>query len=188
MMPTELLSPGIFQMLAALLVPLIAAGLWRNVYMAGIPVVAFWWTLGLTPGDNLTVEIFDLTLIVMRIDNLSLIFAYIFQIATLISIIYAWHIRDTVQQVAGLIYSGAAIAAVFAGDLVTLFVMWELTALASVFLIWARRDAASFRAGMRYLVIQVGSGVLLLAGSIIHYQATGSIAFNFLGIGTLGTN
>ena len=66
--------------------------------------------------------------------------------------------------------------------------MWELTALASVFLIWARRDAASFRAGMRYLVIQVGSGVLLLAGSIIHYQATGSIAFNFLGIGTLGTN
>ena len=188
MMPTELLSPGIFQMLAALLVPLIAAGLWRNVYMAGIPVVAFWWTLGLTPGDNLTVEIFDLTLIVMRIDDLSLIFAYIFQIATLISIVYAWHIRDTVQQVVGLIYSGAAIAAVFAGDLVTLFVMWELTALASVFLIWARRDAASFRAGMRYLVIQVGSGVLLLAGSIIHYQATGSIAFNFLGIGTLGTN
>ena len=188
MMPTELLSPGVFQMLAALLVPLIAAGLWRNVYMAGIPVVAFWWTLGLTPGDNLTIEIFDLTLIVMRIDDLSLIFAYIFQIATLISIVYAWHIRDTVQQVAGLIYSGAAIAAVFAGDLVTLFVMWELTALASVFLIWARRDAASFRAGMRYLVIQVGSGVLLLAGSIIHYQATGSIAFNFLGIGTLGTN
>ena len=41
MMPTELLSPGVFQMLAALLVPLIAAGLWRNVYMAGIPVVAF---------------------------------------------------------------------------------------------------------------------------------------------------
>jgi len=188
MMPTELLSPGIFQMLAALLVPLIAAGLWRNVYMAGIPVLAFWWTLGLTPGDNLTVEIFDLALIVMRIDDLSLIFAYIFQIATLISIVYAWHIRDTVQQVAGLVHSGAAIAAVFAGDLVTLFVMWELTALASVFLIWARRDAASFRAGMRYLVIQVGSGVLLLAGSIIHYQATGSIAFNFLGIGTLGTN
>jgi len=187
-MPTELLSPGIFQMLAALLVPLIAAGLWRNVYMAAIPVVAFWWTLGLTPGDNLTVEIFEISLIVMRVDSLSLVFAYIFEIATLISIIYAWHIRDTVQQVAGLIYSGAAIAAVFAGDLVTLFIMWELTALASVFLIWARRDGSSFRAGMRYLIIQVGSGVLLLAGSIIHYQATGSIAFNFLGVGTLGTN
>lgn len=186
-MPSELLSPGIFQMLAALLVPLFI-GQWRNLYMAAIPIVAFWWTLGLSPGDSLIVDVFDLSLIVMRVDNLSLMFAYIFEIATLISIIYAWHIRDTIQQVSGLIYSGAAIAAVFAGDLVTLFVMWELTALASVFLIWARRDGPSFRAGMRYLVIQVGSGVLLLAGSIIHYQATGSIAFNFLGVGTLGTN
>jgi len=186
-MPSELLSPGIFQMLAALLVPLFV-GQWRNLYMAAIPIVAFWWTWGLSPGDSLTVDVFNLSLIVMRVDNLSLMFAYIFEIATLISIIYAWHIRDTIQQVSGLIYSGAAIAAVFAGDLITLFVMWELTALASVFLIWARRDGPSFRAGMRYLVIQVGSGVLLLAGSIIHYQATGSIAFNFLGVGTLGTN
>jgi multicomponent Na+:H+ antiporter subunit D len=186
-MPSEFLSPGIFQMLAALLVPLFI-GQWRNLYMAAIPIVAFWWTWGLSPGDSLTVEVFDFSLIVMRVDNLSLMFAYIFEIATLISIIYAWHIRDTIQQVSGLIYSGAAIAAVFAGDLVTLFVMWELTALASVFLIWARRDGPSFRAGMRYLVIQVGSGVLLLAGSIIHYQATGSIAFDFLGVGTLGTN
>ena len=186
-MPSEFLSPGIFQMLAALLVPLFI-GQWRNLYMAAIPMVAFWWTWGLSPGDSLTVEVFDFSLIVMRVDNLSLMFAYIFEIATLISIIYAWHIRDTIQQVSGLIYSGAAIAAVFAGDLVTLFVMWELTALASVFLIWARRDGPSFRAGMRYLVIQVGSGVLLLAGSIIHYQATGSIAFDFLGVGTLGTN
>ena len=188
MMPTELLSPGIFQMLAAVLVPLIAAGLWRNIYLLAIPIVSFWWTIGLTPGDILTAEIFDLSLIVMRVDSLSLVFAYVFEIATLISIIFAWHIRDAVQQVAGLVYSGAAIAGVFAGDLVTLFVMWELTALASVFLIWARRTGPSFWAGMRYLIILIGSGVLLLAGAIIHYQATGSIAFNALGVGTLGTN
>ena len=46
MMPTELLSPGIFQMLAAVLVPLIAAGLWRNIYLLAIPIVSFWWTMG----------------------------------------------------------------------------------------------------------------------------------------------
>jgi len=186
-MPSELLSPGIFQMMAALLVPLFF-GQWRNIYMATIPIVAFWWTLGLNPGDHFEVAIFEVSLVVLRVDNLSLVFAYIFEIATLISILYAWHIRDTVQQVAGLVYSGAAIAAVFAGDLITLFLMWELTALASVFLIWARRDDASFKAGMRYLVIQVGSGVLLLAGSIIHFKSTSSMAFDYLGVGTLGTN
>ena len=60
---------------------------------------------------------------------------------------------------------GRAIGAVFAGDLITLFVYWELTAVSSVFLIWARPHARSLPgSGMRYLIIQVGSGVLLLAG------------------------
>ena len=39
-------------------------------------------------------------------------------------------------------YAGSAIGAVFAGDLVTLFFYWEGTAIASVFLIWARRTEA----------------------------------------------
>ena len=35
---------------------------------------------------------------------------------------------------------------------------------------------------MRYLVIQVLSGVLLLAGAALHYRATGSLAFEFIGL------
>ncbi len=46
------------------------------------------------------------------------------------------------QHVAALIYAGAAIGAVFAGDLITLFVYWELTAVSSVFLIWAEPHRA----------------------------------------------
>ncbi len=58
----------------------------------------------------------------------------------------------------------------YAGDLITLFVFWELTAITSVFLIWARRTERAYRAGMRYLIIQVGSGVLLLAGALFHVR------------------
>jgi len=36
---------------------------------------------------------------------------------------------------------------------------------------------------MRYLVIQIGSGVILLAGVLLHYHATRSIAFDQLGTG-----
>ena len=61
-------------------------------------------------------------------------------------------------------YAGAAIAALFAGDLITLFVYWELTAITSLFQIWAQRTERAFRAGLRYLIIQVGSGVLLAFG------------------------
>ena len=83
---------------------------------------------------------------------------------------------------------GAAIAAVFAGDLISLFVFWELTAISSVFLIWASRNEDSLQCGVRYLIIQVASGVILLAGALLHYQETKSIEFsNFLVDGELST-
>ena len=124
----------------------------------------------------------------VRVDKLSLAFGYIFYIATLLALIYALHVRDPMQQVAGLVYPGSAIGAVFAGDLITLFVYWELTAISSLFLIWARRNGRAFRAGMRYVIIQVGSGTLLLAGAIVQVQETGSIAFDYLGLsGLAGT-
>ena len=86
-----------------------------------------------------------------------------------------------------MIYAGSAIGAVFAGDLVTLFIFWEGIAVASVFLIWAARTERAYRAGMRYLVMHVGSGVLLLAGVLIHYRQTGSLAFGALGLDSPGT-
>ena len=87
---------------------------------------------------------------------------------------------------AGLIYAGSAIGGAFAGDLITLFIYWEGTAIASVFLIWSSKTENSYRAGMRYLVIQVGSGVLLLAGAIIHFKQTGSLAFDKMGLTGIG--
>ena len=89
----------------------------------------------------------------VRIDGLSLIFGYIFHIAATLSVIFAWHNEDVVEQMAGLSYAGAGIGAVFAGDLITLFIYWEAMAITSVFMIWARRTDAAYNAGMRYLIV-----------------------------------
>jgi multicomponent Na+:H+ antiporter subunit D len=85
------------------------------------------------------------------------------------------------------VYIGAAVGALFAGDLVTLFVFWEGTAVASAFLIWCRRTPQATAAGLRYLAIQVISGLLLLAGLVLRYQATKSIAFERMTLGEPGT-
>jgi multicomponent Na+:H+ antiporter subunit D len=121
------------------------------------------------------------------VDRLSRIFALVFCLAAFLGNLYAWHLRDTVQQVAALLYAGAAIGAVFAGDLITLFIYWEGTAISSVFLIWARGTQGAYHTGMRYLLIQVGSGVILLAGVILLYSETGSIAFQRMELGSLAT-
>ena len=48
-------------------------------------------------------------------------------------------VEDKTQHIAGILYAGSALGAVFAGDLVTLVIFWELLAMTSVFLVWARR-------------------------------------------------
>jgi multicomponent Na+:H+ antiporter subunit D len=167
--------------LGAALVPLLR-GAARGAYMLLLPVASFAFLLSVPLGAHGQVELFGQTLVLMRVDKLSLLFAYIFLLATLLSVIFALHVDDTVQQVAGLVYAGSAIGAVFAGDFVSLFVYWELTAVSSVLLIWARRGEQSAATGMRYVIIQLLSGMFLLAGSLMHWRNTGSLAFDQIGL------
>src|SRR5690606_9627498 len=121
------------------------------------------------------------------VDRLSLLFGYIFHIAAALAVIYAFHERDAVQQVAALVYAGSTIGATFAGDLFSLLVYWEGTAVSSVFLIWASRTDAAARAGLRYLMIQIGSGLLLMGGMIVLYGETGSLLFDRMTLSGAGT-
>ena len=133
------------------------------LYMSGLQTREF--TLGF--------HVFELSLV--SVDKLSLMFAYLFHIACTICLIYAMHLKDKMQLVAGLTYAGSAVGAVFAGDFITLFVFWELLAVTSAFLVFARRTHAARAAGIRYLMIQILSGVALLIAAIMHFQSTGLI-------------
>ncbi len=180
------LPPGLILILGGLALVLVPARL-RAAYMLALTFAGLAQIWILPAGAHGNVQLFGYTLTLIRVDKLSLAFGTIFHIAAAINVIYGWREKDTVQHVSALVYAGAGIAAVFVGDLVSLFVFWELTAIASVFLIWASRTERAFWSGMRYLVIQIGSGVILLAGVILHYRATGSIAFDKLGLVSLPT-
>ena len=175
------LNPAFILIVGGLLVPLLHGTL-RKAFMLALPLLGIVQLWGLPYGEMGLIHIFDFQLVTLRLDQLSFIFALIFFIAAFLGVLYALHVKDTIQHVAALVYSGAAIGAALAGDLLTLFVYWELTAIASVFLIWARRTQHAFRVGMRYLIIQIGSGVILLAGVVLHVSATHSLAFNHIGL------
>lgn len=174
------LPPFVPFFLAAALA-LLVRGSARNIIMLMAPVLGGLHLLGVPEGLHWQIAFMGYELTPYRVDKLSLIFGFAFHIAAFIAILYALHVRDTVQQLAGMLYAGSALGAVFAGDLLTLFVFWELLALSSVFLIWARRTTRSYFAGIRYLVIQVFSGVVLLAGILFHANSTGSLDFGLIG-------
>jgi multicomponent Na+:H+ antiporter subunit D len=194
------LPPGMILIVGALIVPLLRGRLQQAALLL-LPILsALHLVIFLPAGTSIGLEYFGYQLTPIHIDRLSLVWGYIFHIAAFVAALYALHVKDSVQHVSALVYVGAAIGAVFAGDLITLFVYWELTAVSSVFLIWASRNERSYRAGMRYLIIQVGSGVLLLSGILLHFRDTGSLAFvdafhallpshdgQFLGLNSPGT-
>lgn len=180
------LPPFVPFFLAALLI-LVTRGWLRLAVMLATPVLggAHLW-LDVPAGTNLAVPILEYELALLRTDRLSLLFGYLFHIAAFIGVIFSLHVRDTMQQVSAMVYAGSALGAVFAGDLITLFIFWELLAISSVFLVWARRTDRAIRTGMRYLIIQVMSGVLLLAGALVRYYQTGSLDFEFIGLEGIG--
>lgn len=181
MWTTEL--PPFVPFFIAAMLALITHGWLRNVILIATPVLGgLHLYLDVSSGIISTVSIMEFDLQLMRTDRLSLLFGYLFHIAAFIAVIFAWHVRDRIQHAAGMLYAGSALGAVFAGDLIALFVFWELLAVTSVFLIWARRSERAIRAGIRYLVFQVSSGMLLLAGALLHYDQTGSLAFDFIGL------
>ena len=159
---------------------------WRPAWTLFTPLAGLVNLLALESGVHWRVGILDYELVFGRIDKLSLLFALLFHIAAALGAIFALHVRDTVQQASALLYAAGALGAVFAGDLLSLFVFWEAMAVASVFLVWAGGTERATRAGLRYLAAQVASGVLLLAGALIHHGETGSLEFAALSLDGLG--
>ena len=162
MWPVEL--PAFVPFFVAALLALVTRGYLRSVLMLSI-VTLSGLHLWFIDGDVLVnMHFLEYELTPYRVDSLSIVFGYVFHIAAFVSILFALHIKDTMQHVCGLLYAGSAMGALFAGDLLTLFVFWEILAVSSVFLVWARRTERSYQSGLRYLIIQVGSGVILLGG------------------------
>ena len=159
----------------------------RQALMLAVPVASCAALLQLPSDLLVSMSILDLQLEPVRVDRLSRLFGILFHIGAFIGIVFSLHSRDRTQHVAALAYAGSALGAVFAGDLLTLFVFWELLAVSSVFLIFASRTERSYGAGMRYLVIQVISGVLLLAGALILYGQSGSLRFEHIGLTGAGS-
>lgn len=177
---TEL--PPFLVLFLASAVALVTRGRLRGALTLLAPLLGLWglWT---TPhGLYGQFDFLGFELVLFRVDGLSQLFGYTFLAASFLAVTYALHVRDTLQQSAGLAYAASGLGAVFAGDLLTLFVFWELLGLTSVFLVWARKTPAAYAAGMRYLIIQVCSGLLLMVGLMFYYRQTGSLAFEFVGI------
>ena len=172
--------PGLVMFLGAFLVPFFPH-IYRQFYMLFLVFLSAS-ALFSAEGSHLIIQLQEIQFILHHSDNLSFPFAIVFHIAAFLVIIYGSHIKDWKEQLAILSYSGAAIAALHAGDLFTLFLWWEATAFTSVILIFCGKTYRAYKSAIRYIVIQVGSGILLLSGAILLFQNSNEAIFQELDI------
>ncbi|MBT4623999.1 MAG: Na(+)/H(+) antiporter subunit D, partial [Verrucomicrobia bacterium] len=110
-----------------------------------------------------------------------------FTLCAVAAFIFSWHEKRRAENTAALVYIGSALGVVFAGDMITWYVCWELMAIASTFLILARKTEKSLKAAQRYILVHLAGGLILLTGILLTVHQTGSIAFTEFPKGEIGS-
>jgi multicomponent Na+:H+ antiporter subunit D len=169
--------PAVVFLCGAVLLPFLPQRA-RNLAFICFPLLALFLVSRLEDGGAATGRFLNFDLVPLRVDRLSLAFAYVFTIVAFLGGVYAYHLKGAGEQVAALLYAGSSLGVVFAGDFFTLFVCWEIMAVASVCLILGRRTIRSTQAGLRYIFFHLFGGNALLAGILWRYAANGSLLFD----------
>lgn len=179
-MPIDLVFPPAFVFLiGALVLPALPRSS-RSAAFLIFPLLSLAIVLTLPNETTVSVDFLQYSLVILKVDQLSRVFATVFCIVAFAGGIYAFHLKDTGQQIAAFVYAGSSLGVTFAGDYLTLIAFWELMAVSSTYLVWARRTDESNKAGTRYLLVHVFGGSMLLAGIILTLAESGSLAITTL--------
>jgi len=168
--------PGLILVLGALLLPFLP-GIFRQIGIVGLPAIALWAVWQVPDGVQLTVPFLDYVLEPVEGTRVGRVFATVFAIMALTGGVFGMRQSRTLEVVAGYAYAGSAMGVAFAGDLITMFVFWELMAVGSTLVIWAAGTEGAYRAARRYLQIHLFGGVVLMIGVVGFVLESGSVDF-----------
>jgi len=173
--------PGLILIAGGLLLPF-AKGPVRSILAMGAPLLtlALVWTVA--DGPALSTDFLNQTITPVRGDALSRLFATIFSIMAFAGAVFAIQSARTLELSAAFVYAGGSVGVAFAGDLITVFIFWEIMAIASTIVIWAANTEKSYKASFRYLLMHLFGGVLLMAGIAAHVAETGDVAFRAMSL------
>ena len=146
-------------------------------------LISFLLSLFLNYGASIDLNFLSFELQLFRVDFISKTFVIIFTLITLIASIYALNQKSILELRAAYLYVSAAIGAVLSGDLISLFVFWELMAIGSTLVILSNTsNKHSELSGLRYLLIHLLGGVILMVGIIGYASIEKNILFSLLNL------
>lgn len=174
--------PALVMLAAAAALPFVR-GLVRDAVLLAAPAAALalvWLAAPLAPlhWSGLEMRLFAPT-------AFGPLFATAFAGVALVGNIFALRRAGTLELSAASLYAGGAIGVASCGDFLSLFVFWELMAVGSTLIVFAGGTRAAGRAGMRYFILHVLSGALLMSGILGLLADTGDLALRPLAADSL---
>lgn len=154
-----------------------ARGPLRAAVVLGAPLAALWALWALPEGTAWRGEFLGYPVEPLAVDALSRLFATVFAVMAFGGALFSLNQPNRLEVAAAFVYAGAAIGVTLAADLITVFVWWEAMAIGSTLVLWSAGTAGARAASMRYLMIHLLGGVVLMAGVAGHVSASGSTAF-----------
>ncbi len=175
------LPPGLVLICGAALVPLLRKRL-KQAWLLLLPLAAAWVVHTVPEGAHWTFSFLGYDIVLGQVDRLARVFGYIFSLIAFIGFLFSLHVKDDLQHMAALVYAGSALGVTFAGDFFSLYVYWEFMAVASTFLILARKTPAARAAALRYILVHLAGGLVLLAGILIRLFETSRLEVAYIGL------
>ncbi len=160
--------PSVIMILGGLLLPLLPKPL-RSTAVIAIPALTLLHIWNIPPQAELTVEYLGFDIQPLKTHDFTLIFATAFGIAAFAGGLFAVKHASTTELSAAYIYAGSAIGATFSGDYLTLFVYWEIMAIASTIVVLCGNSGKARSAALRYAAMHFFGGAIFLAGITAHY-------------------
>ena len=170
----ELFSPALILVAAA-----IAIGLARGHLRTGVvllaPLLTLWAVWQVPDGVHDTITFLSYQIEPVEGSPLRRLFATVFALMAFVGGLYAFRLARWYELAAAYAYAAGAVGVSFAGDLISLFIYWELMALFSTVVVWCGGTPASRAAGIRYAIMHLLGGVVLKVGIEGVVVSTGSI-------------
>ncbi len=166
----DFLPPALILVVAAVLIgPL--RGHWRSAVVLGAPLATMWAVWQVPDGVVTTAPFLDYVIEPVEGSPLRRLFATIFTLMAFVGGLYAFRQAKWYELASAFAYAAGAIGVCFAGDLITLFLFWELMALFSTVIVWCGGTPAARAAGVRYAIMHLLGGVILkvgIEGVVVH--------------------
>jgi multicomponent Na+:H+ antiporter subunit D len=173
-MEFEIFSPAFILLIAAVLIGLVK-GHARTAVILLAPIITLWAIWQIPDGVQGTIKFLSYNIEPVEGSPLRRLFATIFAIMVFVGGLYSFRIARWYELAAAFAYAAGAIGVCFAGDLITMFLYWELMAIFSTIVVWCGGTPGARAAGIRYAIMHLLGGVILKVGIEGVVIGTGSI-------------